>query len=61
MGSETIRGFLQDNGLAVRSALRKEAHALEENDFIDMFSASDRNSGCLCKDSRPDAGADKAE
>jgi hypothetical protein len=41
--------------------LRKEAHALEENDFIDMFSASDRNAGYLCKDSRPDAGADKAE
>jgi hypothetical protein len=49
------------HGVVVRSALRKEAHALEENDFIDMLPVSDRNSGCLCKDSIPDAGADKTK
>jgi hypothetical protein len=47
MGSETIRGFLQDNGLAVRSALRKEAQAFEENDFIDRFPVPDWTSGRL--------------
>jgi hypothetical protein len=41
--------------------LRKEAQALEENDYIDMFPASDRNAGHLYKDSGSDAGADKAE
>ena len=36
------------HGLAVQSALRREAQILEENDDIDMLPASARNAGSLC-------------
>jgi hypothetical protein len=41
--------------------LRKEAQALEENDFIDMFPAPDRASGCLRRSYGSDAGTNTAE